>query len=508
MGGVERKSVPILRNLVANVAGKAWTALLGVLFIPVFVGLLGIESYGLIGIFVSISALLSVFDMGLSPTLSRELARLSVSSTAEAARESRDLARTYEVLFWGAGALIGALWIALSPVVSSHWLPPSGLPHETVTRALMLMGLVIAMVWPSAIYDGGLTGLQRLIPLNATRIVVATFQNAAGALLLWLVTRSVLLYFGWLILITLAQTLALRFWLWRSIPSGPGGSFRPELVWKHARFAAGMTGITVTSIILTQADKIVLSRALTLDHFGYYTLASSVAMTLTFIVTPVFSALFPRFAQELAAGADDVRLSTLYHRSAQTVAALVIPAAAVLVFFTDELLLLWTRNPAIVANAAPLARLLAIGSCLNAVMAIPYLLQVSTGWTRLSVLKNVVAIAVLTPWLIWGTSHYGAVAAAVAWISLNVAYVLVEVPLMHRRLLPREKWSWYRSDLAVPLATATLVAGLSRWLMPRGILPLFQAAWIVGTGVIALGCVAFAMPATREWLLARRLRPS
>ena len=48
---------------------------MGFIFIPIYISYLGIESYGLIGLFIILQGLLSLLDMGLSPTLNREMAR-------------------------------------------------------------------------------------------------------------------------------------------------------------------------------------------------------------------------------------------------------------------------------------------------------------------------------------------------------------------------------------------------------------------------------------------------
>ena len=49
---------------------------------------------------------------------------------------------------------------------------------------------------------------------------------------------------------------------------------------------------------------------------------------------------------------------------------------------------------------------------------------------------------------------YGVEAAAMAWILLNAGYVIIGLPLMHRRLLPAEKWRWYGQDVLVPMCAA------------------------------------------------------
>ena len=99
------KSNPsVRRNIIANFAGKGWIGIFNLAFIPIYVKLMGVEVYGLIGIFMSLSAVLALLDMGLSATMSRELSKLSVVEGS--AQESRNLVRTFEVIYWGIGIFI------------------------------------------------------------------------------------------------------------------------------------------------------------------------------------------------------------------------------------------------------------------------------------------------------------------------------------------------------------------------------------------------------------------
>ncbi len=88
------KSTPSVRhNIFAHFAGKVWSGIFSLAFVPVYIKLMGVEVYGLIGIFLSLSAMLALLDMGLSATLNRELSRLSVAENS--AQESRNLVRTF-----------------------------------------------------------------------------------------------------------------------------------------------------------------------------------------------------------------------------------------------------------------------------------------------------------------------------------------------------------------------------------------------------------------------------
>ncbi|HVA55022.1 MAG TPA: polysaccharide biosynthesis protein, partial [Gammaproteobacteria bacterium] len=83
-------------NILANYAGQVWMALMGVAFVPLYIHMLGMEAFGLIGLMLSIQALSMLLDLGMGGALNRELARRS--HNADAAVTIGDLVRTFEWL--------------------------------------------------------------------------------------------------------------------------------------------------------------------------------------------------------------------------------------------------------------------------------------------------------------------------------------------------------------------------------------------------------------------------
>lgn len=164
------KSTPSVRhNIFANFAGKVWSGIFSLAFVPVYIKLMGVEVYGLIGIFLSLGALFALLDMGLNATLNRELSRLSMAENS--AQESRNLVRTFEVVYWGVGILIGIAVIILAPLLAKYWINSTSISSETIEHALLIMGILLASQWPGSIYSGGLMGLQRQVVLNVIRSV-------------------------------------------------------------------------------------------------------------------------------------------------------------------------------------------------------------------------------------------------------------------------------------------------------------------------------------------------
>ena len=69
-------------RLAANLFGTGWAALLGLAVVPTYLRLIGVEAYGLMSFYMALTTLIQVFDLGLSPALNRELARLSALANA------------------------------------------------------------------------------------------------------------------------------------------------------------------------------------------------------------------------------------------------------------------------------------------------------------------------------------------------------------------------------------------------------------------------------------------
>ncbi|MFO0569262.1 MAG: oligosaccharide flippase family protein [Polyangiaceae bacterium] len=472
-----------------------------------YIRYMGIEAYGLVGLFTILQALSSVLDLGLTTTLNRELARNVAMGTES--QGARDLVRTLELVYWMMAALIAASVILLAGPIARHWVRPEQLPPQVVTRAVVLMGSVLAFQWPLGFYGGGLLGLQRQVTYNVLNSLWYTLRFAGAALVMWQVSPTVTAFFTWQVLVSFVSTALTAWALWRALPEGTGrAAFRMERLRSVGGFATGLSAISITVLLLTQADKVVLSRTLSLQGFGYYSLAGTVSGGLALLSAPIFTAFFPTFSQQVVRG-DSATLARSYHLGCQLVSVVILPVAAILGFFGADVLQLWTRSPTTVESTHRILRLLVLGTALNGLVVLPYALQLAHGWTRLAFVSNLLAIALLVPALVLLARTYGAQGAAAVWATLNAGYVLIQVHFMHRRLLPQEKWKWYRQDVGMPFIASTLVVAAGRFLpLNHGSGSLAVAVRIAMVGAAAFVAATMAAPILRTWVgdQAKRLR--
>jgi len=180
-------------NLLAGWANSAWSALLAFAVVPFYLKYLGVESYGLIGFYVTLQALIQLLDMGMAATMNREVARSSLSGDYRAAGE---LLQTLALLYWVvAGVIVLTVWL-LSPWIGQSWLKPQQLSQETISHVVALMGLVVACRWPIGLYQGVLVGAQRLVFASGISMTMSTLSNIGAVLILMFVSKSIEAFFS------------------------------------------------------------------------------------------------------------------------------------------------------------------------------------------------------------------------------------------------------------------------------------------------------------------------
>ena len=485
-------------NALANLVARIWIAAMSFLFVPVYIRVLGIEAYGLIGFFATMMAGFAILDLGLALTVNRELARRA--DGAEGIADARDLMRTLEAVYWGVALLVGGGIALAAPWIVRRWLNLDAIPADTAIGAVRVMGLTALFRWPVPLYVGALLGLGRQVAMSAITAGGATLAAGGAALVLWAIAPTLDAFFLWQAGAAGLMVAALRVLVWRTL-AAPGHA--PAIRWARLRatigFSAGVSGITLLALLVGQLDRIVLARVLPLAAFGTYALAATIAATIAIAGSTVEAAVFPVMTR-LAAEDRRAEAVRLYHRATQGLALIVLPAAIAVILFARELLAVYLRDPALVERAAPLLRVLMAGHAVMALMFLPQSLQLAHGRTRIGLWRYGLSLPVYAPALVLLAGRYGAMAGAVAWAVLTLCWLVIEVPAMHRRLLPGEAARWYGQDVALPAAIAALVLGGARLLVPAGATSLAGIAAIgIAWGLAVLAC-ALAMPGPRAIL--------
>lgn len=488
----------VKRNVVANFVGNGWGALVGIVFAPLYINYLGIESYGLIGFFLALQAWLFMLDLGLTPALNREMARFSAGlHTPESICK---LLRSVEIIYaWIAVSLTIAIY-AFSTWIATSWLNIKALAPNQVIYAISLMGAVIGVQWMSVLYRNALLGLQKQVWLSSVTAGVATVRAFGALLVLAYLSPTITAFFQFLFAVSVAELIVLAISLKKKLPKpGKKINFSLKAIYKIRQFAGGVAVITVLSTVLMQLDKLLLALILPLDKFGYFTLAVSVSGALSLVTGSLFNVAYPQLT-EIAASKGTKELAEAYHNFSQLLSMVLLPLAAMLAFFSKEIIYIWTKDSVLTEYVAPILTVWIIGSAFNGIMHIPYALQLAHGWTKLATYVNLVAFLVMLPSILVFAPTYGAIAAAWVWTAINVGYFFIVIGLMHRQLLETEIMLWYVDDIMKPLFMSVSVASIL-YLIRLGIQPQSRMGELVfiffGTLLLLL-VTALTVPAGRN----------
>ena len=443
-------------SLVAGVSSTAWTAIVTLATVPLYLHYLGIEAYGLIGFFAAMQGVFALLEVGLSQTINREVAR---SSADHERRQARDLLHTLALGYWAvAGAIAIGVWAAARPIAGA-WLVSAGIDRETLSRAVALMGLVVACRFPLSLYLGALMGARRMALASGIEILMVTVANLGAVVILATVSANIQAFFLWQALVALANVALVRAVAWRALGLAKGGlrpRFDPSGVRRVRHFTIGVAIAAVVGMVFVQGDKIILSRMVGLADLGRYTLAGVGARSLYVLVAPVFGAVFPQLASLHAAG-DTEGIVQLYRSGARLMMAVIVPVAAYAGLFAQDIFSVWTGDAQLAKSISVVVPLLLVGTALNGAMHFPYALQLAYGKSSLTMVINVTLLAVFVPLVMLLCSRYGIVGAAGAWALLNVMYLILGVWLTHRELLRGVGGRWIAGDVGVPVLVGVLL---------------------------------------------------
>lgn len=479
----------LTRNLLAGLINSIWSALIGFAVVPFYLKYLGIEAYGLIGFFVTTQAVLSLLDMGLVPTINREVARCSaLGSLKEAGR----LLHTLAVVYWGMAVLIALLILILAPWIAEYWLQSKQLSSQTIAHSVMLMGLVVACRWPVGLYQGALIGAQRLTVSSGINMTMTTISSLGAVAVLVFVSPTIEAFFIWQACVGIVYAISMRLAAWHVIGEAQKISFDLVGLKRVWRFSAGMSGVALSATVLTQLDKVILSKLLGLEEYGQYMLATLMVSGLYVLILPVFNVVYPRLSALVVTGETE-KLTDLYRIGTRMLGTVLFPIAMAFAVFAEEILRVWTGNPALSSSVAPVVAFLAMGAALHGVMFFPYALQLAYGKTRLPLKINLILIIALVPLIIMFAMTYGVLGGAMAWLVFQVLYLMLGTWLTHRQLLKGIGLKWLLQDVGIPLGLS-LLAGIFGYFVIRNAGYSFGVKLISGSMLtIVVALLSFAV---------------
>lgn len=445
------------KNIYFNYAGQIYSTFIGIAVLPLFLSEVGAEAYGLIGFYTLVQAWMSLLDIGMTPTLGREVARLR-DCNKEGSRLVT-IVNSLELVFF-----IIALCVAYSMFwwrdwLASDWLTVQVLDLSFVEMVVAIIGCTVAVRWSSSLNRSGINAFEHQVWLNVFEIILNTLRFPGALLLIIVLKGNVAAYFYFQLVLVVVEFFCLRWKFRRLLPDVAAKRFSlPELK-RIAPFAVSIGYTAAIWVLLTQLDKLVLSKTLPLSEFGYFTLIATVCSGVIMLSGPISKAILPRMTALLAVGKKDAMIQ-IYKKSTAIVVVVVMPIALTIASFPYNVIYVWTGNEEASNWAVGLLPLFVMGAAVLSVVSFQYYLQYAYGNLRWHVIYNTGSVLFNVPLIVFLALEYGPVGVAWLWFLFRLFSLLFWVPFVHKKFAPGLNQEWFFSCVLVPTALSVLTVFL------------------------------------------------
>jgi O-antigen/teichoic acid export membrane protein len=448
-------SISIRLNLAASAAGQFYSALVGIIMLPVFYSeqWLGPASVGVVGFYTLAMFWFGLLDLGLTPTLHRETTRFLAGKSS--ADHYFSLIMPMLSFFLVIALLSGWLFVSQAPLIADHWLINNGLQHDLLTEVLRYIGLVLFMRLLSGVLRGLVGGAECILWLNLTNCLLMTIRFVLVLPVMYWFGISLITFFAVQLFAAVVELTLLSYKGLQILkPVYRTWRFSWEPFRQSLTFSMSAALLSLLGVMLTQLDKLLLSGMLPLSEYAEVTLAVSLSSGILLVGTVFGAVLQPRLTA-LYSHTNMSGWAPLYRSATQWITVLVSSAVMVIVFAYPQVLLAWTGQ---LINHSLLAQLLpwyAIGCALMVLNGIAYYLQFAAGRLRLHLTSQCIVVLIWALYLYFGLAVWGAVGAAIAWCCIQLVLLLIYVYKVHQSYLPGQHWRWLSQDvlqIVVPVA--------------------------------------------------------
>jgi O-antigen/teichoic acid export membrane protein len=423
----------MLKNIIANFIGRFWSVLSNYLFIPLYIKILGIESYSIISFSLILMGIMGLLDAGMTATLSREFANKALDS-----KDKLKTLATLEIIYWGVAVFLIVVFFLGANSIVTQFIKVNTVNINEVVNSIKILGIGIAFQMLAIFYMGGLIGLDHQVKANIYQILWGILRNGLVVLVIWYFP-SVLYFFSWQALITFIYAFVLRQKLIKILISTDtiasfNFSFDRNVLNKTKKFAGGMLLISVVASINTQLDKLAISKLLPIEELGYYTLAIAITQGLLVLVNPIASATLPRFTA-LFSEVKQQEASELFLKLFRIVCVLVFSVVAVLIFYSHLIIYIWTGSQDLANHSYSYVPYLAIGMGLLAMQVIPFNIAIANGYTKINNYIGIISIFFTIPTYWLAISSFGSKGAAISWMLLQIVVTPIYIYFINKKFL-------------------------------------------------------------------------
>lgn len=402
----------LFRNTVYNLFTQVILLIIALWSLPIIVGGLTNEGFGLLSIIWAIIGYFTLLDFGISRANTKFLSEALVSENKLQIR-----ALIWNSLFITSllGIITAFIIILITPFLVSEIFKIEQPLVNDAEFALIISAVSIPFMLVFGNLKGFQMALQRFKIVNIFQGIMGVVQWGGSVVLVWL-------GFGLqaIIILTAGTRILLTFGAFMTLPRLIPHVFESIHLWdrntvkKLFSFGGWLTISQIISPLFLYLDRIFVGTFLSLTAVAYYSVPQEALSRLLIIPMSLTSTLFPALSEQSVLPEDKSQAKTMYFRSVKYLFLLILPLVIIFISYASDILRLWVGED-YATNSVLIFQILSVGFLFNALAQIPITALHAFSRPDLTAKFHLIELPImiilnliLIPWI-------GIVGAAIAW---------------------------------------------------------------------------------------------
>ena len=378
----------VARNAASNFITLGWLSLLSLLAIPVYIKSLGASEWGLVAACASLQLVSNFVDAGFSQIVPRWVAREAHNPAA-----LRSYMALFRKMYLALGLLVFVSIQLGAGYLAQSWFQVAPDRSGALETAIRIIAFQMLFQFVNNLHIGLWHGMQRQVLANLSAGGFGTLKHMTTMAVLFVGPSQAWLYATTFATVALLEVFT-NAWLVRRTLGEPQPSESSHRVTMKPFFkeVSVLSGGILVGLMVSQLDKFILSRSVSLEDFGVYAVVATLALAFLQLQAPMTRAYFPLLVQDIQTIG---RVSAVHMRRlvAGTLIFATLPALLASLF-TGPLLGIWLHDLKFVDLGQQPMQLLMLAVAANTMYGCIYQVMVAAGRSHLVLKFNLAALAV------------------------------------------------------------------------------------------------------------------
>lgn len=390
-----------------NVASKLIPILLGIITLPIIIGNVGTERFGIISITWLVIGYFTIFDLGLSKSIINQLA-LDLKNSDGLYQSEIISTLSYSLL--SLGLVSGVVIFTIAPYLVLDVLNISQEFHHEAITALRVVSFGVPFTLISSGFRGVLETNQRF-----EKTAIADIFNAFGVYLgLSILThyqKSIDVIVIYLVLVRMVVFVILYLFSKRHF----------NRIWALKRkyvnhlkssiqFGSWIAVSNLINPLMGQIDRYVIGAIISMSAVSFYSAPLELIIKMNIIPASIASVLFPAFSLTRS---DKKKSKALFKNSHLLIIVVTLPLIVTILLFANEALLIWLGNE-FASNSTIIVQIIVVGVFFTGVSQIPFTFIQASGLPKKTAVLHFTEMLFYVPGIIYFVHAYGIIGAAIA----------------------------------------------------------------------------------------------